>query len=165
MLLDSLQFHLSNVFTFQILFYLEMFFSFKSFFSQISTAKCWKDFINPLWNEFTFQMYYLQLFFLQMPFSSIVFLKLSNSLLRFLISISLPSLYFIAKDLISLNLLEISSNFFFWFVTFCFKSKYSSMSWIVVINKSLFSPISVRRRQKKTEYQRLHSSKIQSKIW
>ena len=46
-------------------------------------------------------------------FSSIVFLKLSISLFRFFISISVPSLYLIAKDLISLNLLEISSNFFF----------------------------------------------------
>ena len=46
-------------------------------------------------------------------FSSIVFLKPSNSLFSFLISISLSFLYLIAKDLISLNLFEISSNFFF----------------------------------------------------
>ena len=49
--------------------------------------------------------------------------EISNSLFKLLISISFPSLYLIARDLISLNLLEISSNFFFWLDTFCFKLK------------------------------------------
>ena len=45
--------------------------------------------------------------------SSIAFLKMSNSSFNFLISMSLLSLYRIAKDFISLNLFEITSSFAF----------------------------------------------------
>ena len=40
-----------------------------------------------------------------------------------------------------LYLFGITSNFFCCSTTFCFKSKYSSINCIVVINKSLFSPM------------------------
>ena len=46
-----------------------------------------------------------------------------------------------AKAFISLNLFEITSNFVFCSFILCFKLKYSSINCMVVINKSLFSPI------------------------